>query len=382
MCEDPALLRGRRWALLSNQASVTTQLVPARRALMEALGRRPVRLFAPEHGLDGVAQDMESVADHVDVLTGVNVRSLYGGTEATLAPRDRDIEGLDVMVVDLQDVGTRYYTFAATMHAVMWRCAAAGVEVIVLDRPNPITGIKREGGGVDPGLESFVSQTPVPVRHGLTLGELALLLRRDRHPDLQLSVVPCRGWRRADWWDATGLPWVPPSPNMPTTDTALLYPGSCLIEATTLSEGRGTTRPFHLVGAPGIDEHLFADRLKSEALPGLTCRPARFRPAFGKHAGRVCSGVEIVVTQRDAVNSLRAGAVLLWTVAREFPGAFGWRDEPYEFVADVPAIDLLTGSDALRTALTEDGELEPVLARWEREAAAFAKTLDGVLLYR
>jgi len=265
LLETPELIAGRRWALLANHAAVTSDLDPIRVVLAAGAGG-PVRLFAPEHGLDGVAQDMEAVGDLRDPVTGVEVRSLYGSVAETLAPSSQDLADVDVLVVDLPDIGTRYYTFAATMDLVLAACEREGVEVLVLDRPNPIGGQAREGGMVEPEFESFVSQLPVSVRHGLTLGEIALLLHRDRYPSLELTVVPCRGWRRCDWWDATALPWVAPSPNMPTLDTATLYPGLCLVEATTLSEGRGTTRSANR-GRPVLPFALPASRRSSRSMP-------------------------------------------------------------------------------------------------------------------
>ncbi len=254
LAAEPALLEGRRWALLANHAAVTRTLDPARSVLAETAGP-PALLFAPEHGLDGVAQDMEAVEDQLDGPTGVPVRSLYGHTAATLRPRAEDLGEIDVLVVDLPDIGSRYYTFAATMDAAMSGCEAEGVEVVVLDRPNPIGGVRREGGPVTPGCESFVSQIPTPIRHGLTLGELSLLLQHERYPALELGVITCRDWSREMWWDATGLPWVPPSPNMPTLETAALYPGLCLVEAT----------PSPRAAAP-------PDRSTSLERPGLTPR--------------------------------------------------------------------------------------------------------------
>ncbi len=378
---DPVLLAGRRWALLANQAAVTAGLEPARAALAAVAGP-PEVLFAPEHGLDGVAQDMEAVADEADPLTGVPVRSLYGSDAGSLAPEPGELEGLDVLVVDLPDIGSRYYTFAATMDLAMGAASAAGVEVLVLDRPNPITGRHREGGLVREGFASFVGRVPVPARHGLTLGEIALLLHRERHSGLDLTVLACEGWRRGMWWEATGLPWVPPSPNMPTPETALLYPGLCLVEGTELSEGRGTTRPFHLVGAPGIDPFRLVEALRDLGLPGAGFRPARFRPMFGKHAGRVCGGVELFVLHREAIRPVELGLRLLATIHDLFPEAFRWRERPYEFVADVPAIDLLTGSDEARRRIDAGEPLEPLLAAWREEVAAFESRLEGVLLYR
>lgn len=381
LAADPAAVGDRPWALLANHAAVTAGLDPARGVLRQAVPGRLVRLLAPEHGLDGIAQDMESVADERDPLTGLPVRSLYGHDAATLEPRSGDLDGVGAVVVDLPDIGTRYYTFAATMDAVMAACRRAGVAVVVLDRPNPIGGVAREGGPVTPGCESFVGRLPTPVRHGLTLGELALLLARERHPDLELTVVPCRGWRRAAWWDATGLPWVAPSPNMPRLSTATLYPGLCLVEATTLSEGRGTTRPFELVGAPWIDAERLTGELRRRALAGIGWRAARFRPEFGKHAGAVCHGVELHVTDRGALEPLGVGLELLAAVHRLWPQHFRWRPDPYEFVADVPAVDLLTGSSAARQAIEADRPLEPLLAGWRADVRAFEASLDGVLLY-
>ena len=381
LLETPELIGGRRWALLANQAAVTADLDPARIAL-QAVGAGPlVRLFAPEHGLDCVAQDMEAVADLRDELTGCEVRSLYGSTADTLAPKPKDLEGVEVMVVDLPDIGARYYTFAATMDWVMAACESTNVEVMVLDRPNPIGGVGREGGLVEEGFESFVSQLPVPIRHGLSLGEIALLLQRERYPQLELTVIPCRGWRRQDWLDGTGLPWVLPSPNMPTVDTAGLYPGLCLVEATTLSEGRGTTRPFHLVGAPWIDAESLVSRLRALDLPGIAFRPARFRPEFGKHGGEVCAGVELHLTDRQALEPVALGLHLLKTIRDLHPGNFAWRQDPYEFVSDVPALDLLTGSSQARLCIEKGEKIDFVLELWRLSVSDFEVSLDGIALY-
>ena len=367
--------------MLANQAAVTAELELARTALQRVLPGPPVRLFAPEHGLDGVEQDMESVADRPDPLTGAPVRSLYGVDAATLMPTDADLEGVEVVLVDLPDIGCRYYTFAATMDAMMAACERSMIELLVLDRPNPMGGLAREGPPVEPGFESFVSRLPTPIRHGLTLGELALLMQRDRYPDLELSVLMCRGWRRECWWDDTGLPWVPPSPNMPTLDTVAIYPGLCLVEATTLSEGRGTTRPFHLTGAPWIDGQELVRRLRSHSLPGVGFRPARFRPMFGKHGGMVCEGVEIHVTDRHALRPVALGLEVLKAVHDLDPGAFAWRSEPYEFVSHIPALDLLTGSPTARLAIESNQPLEPLFESWRPYVSAFEESLAGVLLY-
>ncbi len=380
LAADPTLIEGRRWALLANHAAVTSTLDPARTALSSAAGP-PALLFAPEHGLDGVAQDMEAVEDECDDLTGVPVRSLYGHTAETLLPRAEDLADIDVLVIDLPDIGSRYYTFAATMDAAMSGCETSGVEVVVLDRPNPIGGVHREGGAVSPGCESFVSQLPTPIRHGLTLGEIALLLQRDRYPRLTLGVVTCRDWQRTTWWDATGLPWVPPSPNMPTLETVAIYPGLCLVEATTLSEGRGTTRPFHLIGAPWADAAGTLDALRTLELPGVTFRATRFRPQFGKHSGLVCSGVELHVTDREAIEPVALGLQLLRVFHDLHPNDFAWRAEPYEFVSDVPALDLLTGSAEARECIEGGSAFDELFSNWERWVGEFEANLGGILLY-
>ena len=378
--DDPALLRGRRFGVLANQASVTADLVPAWRALA-GKGGGLVRIFAPEHGLWGVAQDMEAVDAGRDRVLGVPVVSLYGSSPATLAPRRAELDGLDALVVDLPDIGCRYYTFAATMAYAMAACEAAGVEVIVCDRPNPIGGVALEGGGVEAGCRSFVSELPVPVRHGVTLGELALLLRAERHPDLSLAVLACEGWRREAWWDATGLPWVAPSPNMPTPLTATIYPGACLVEATNLSEGRGTTRPFQLIGAPWLDGEALAARLNGLELPGARFRAVRFRPEFGKHAGGVCAGVEWHVTDRARLRPLETGVRLLAEARALHPDEFAWRREAYEFVAGVPAVDLLTGSPAAREVIEGRADAEGLLAGWRAHCEEFTARRAPHLLY-
>jgi len=380
LLDDPTLIRGRRFAVLANQASVTPDLMPAWRSLARC-GGQLTQLFAPEHGLWGLAQDMEAVGEAHDPELKVPVVSLYGASPESLAPAPEHLSGLDAVVVDLPDIGCRYYTFAATLAHVMAACACAGVEVIVCDRPNPIGGVTLEGGPVEPACRSFVSELPVPVRHGMTLGELALLLRSQRHPELPLAVLTCAGWQRDMWWDETDLPWVAPSPNMPTPLTATIYPGACLIEATNLSEGRGTTRPFQLVGAPWLEAGELARRLDALDLPGARFRATRFRPEFGKHAGQVCRGVEWHVADRKALRPLEAGVRLLAEIRALHPGEFAWRTAPYEFVADVPAIDLLTGSPAARAVIESRADLSGLFDSWRSFCERFSTVRSDFLLY-
>ncbi len=378
--EDPALIAGRRFAVLANQASVTRDLVPAWRALAD-VGGELVRIFAPEHGLWGVAQDMESVPEESEPVLGVPVVSLYGGSADTLAPQAEHLQGLDALVVDLPDIGCRYYTYAATMSHAMAACQAAGVEVIVCDRPDPVGGVVLEGGPVEEGFGSFVSELPVPVRHGLTLGELALLLKSSRHTGVELAVLVCEAWRRELWWDECALPWIAPSPNMPSLLAATVYPGACLVEATNLSEGRGTTRPFQLIGAPWLNGERLASRVNESAPPGAFFRPTLFRPTFGKHAGERCGGVEWHVTDREVARPLETGVRLLAEVCDLHPADFAWRDEEYEFVSDVPAIDLLTGSGRAREVIEGRASAEELFASWAGYCERFREERAAFLLY-
>ncbi len=371
--------------VLCHPASVASDLTHAVDRLIEA-GVRPTRLYGPEHGVRGEAQDMIGVDDDHDRRTGIPVVSLYGETFESLAPSAADLAGIDVLVVDLQDVGSRYYTYIWTMVLAMEAAFRAGVAVIVLDRPNPLGGVAIEGGTVGEAYESFVGLGAVPVRHGLTIGEVARLrlpgmpwggARFARPIDGDLTVVPMRGWRRAMNFVEAGLPWVMPSPNMPTPATALVYPGQCLFEATNLSEGRGTTRPFEIVGAPFLDGYDWVAALTEMArkelpLPGVRFRPLSFRPTFHKFAGRSCGGVQLHVTDRTAFRPYATGIALIASAHRLAPAEFRWRTEPYEFVADPPAIDLLTGGAEVRHAVDANAPLGDLLATFGAFERAFA----------
>jgi uncharacterized protein YbbC (DUF1343 family) len=382
------LLRGRRVGVLCHPASVDGQLVHVVDRLVAAKVR-PTRLFGPEHGVRGEAQDMIGVDHGKDARTGIAVTSLYGETFESLTPSAAELSEIDVLVIDLQDVGSRYYTYVWTMALAMQAAARAGVAVVVLDRPNPLGGVALEGGTVEPGCESFVGLGAVPVRHGMTAGEVARLVRagmpwgapRFAAPlDCDLTVVPMRGWRRAMAFDATGLPWVLPSPNMPTLDTAFVYPGGCLVEATNLSEGRGTTRPFEIMGAPFLDGYRLAARLEALALPGVRFRPLSFRPSFHKFAGRSCGGVQLHVTDRETFRPYRTGLAFLISARDEAPADFRWRAEPYEFVADPPAIDLLTGSDVARRGIDAGASLDELVAGFATFEDAFSERRGPHLL--
>jgi uncharacterized protein YbbC (DUF1343 family) len=360
--------------------------VPAHLALAAA-GARPAVLFGPEHGYYGVEQDMVAAADAVDPWTGAPVRSLYGDDEASLVPSPAAFAGLDLLVVDLQDVGARYYTYAATAVWAAEAALAAGCEVWVLDRPNPLGGAV-EGNLLAPGYESFVGAFRTPVRHGLTVGELMRLEAARRGWQgaggtgaAAVEVWAVAGWRRGDGWGER--PWVAPSPNMPALATAAVYPGLCLVEATELSEGRGTTRPFQLVGAPGLDPRALAGRLAERRLPGVAFVPTYFKPQFQKHAGAVCGGVEIVVTGEAPLAPVRLGAEVLLALREVAGDGFAWREAPYEFVGDRPAVDLLAGCDELRRAVdaADRGALEAWIDTWPADEARFRAEAATVLLY-
>lgn len=382
LLEQASQLAGRRYGLLAHAASVTADLQPLHLALAGSAAGAPAALFGPEHGYYGVEQDMVAAAGHRDPLTGLPVVSLYGDDEASLRPRPEAFAGLEVLLIDFQDVGARYYTYAATAVWATEVALGAGVEVWVLDRPNPLGGERVEGDLPRPGYESFVGAFRIPVRHGLTLAELVRLElgRRDLDED-RLRIFPVRGWRRSMLWSETGRPWLAPSPNMPTPITALVYPGGCLIEATEISEGRGTTRPFQLIGAPGIDAGKLAAALTARQLPGLAFLPTYFRPQFQKHARQLCAGVEIVVTDPAALAPYRSGIELLAALAETCLDAFAWRAAPYEFVTDRPAIDLLTGGPELRQALAGEDDLAAWMESWGKDERAFREERREILLY-
>jgi len=376
-----APLRGLAVGLVCNPTAVDRRLRHAADLFHDARGVRLAALFGPEHGIRGDAQYMTSVGNERDPRTGVRVHSLYGKTADSLRPAEKALRGIDALVFDIQDVGARYYTYQATMLFCMEAAARAKLAFLVLDRPNPIGGRAVEGPALRPGFGSFCGVHDVAVRHGLTVGELAGLYREERQLELALTVIPCRGWRRRMFQRDTGLPWVFPSPNMPTPETALVYPGMCLLEGTNLSEGRGTARPFELFGAPWLDAVRLAEALEASDLPGVRFRPVHFVPAWDKHAGVRCHGVEIVVDDREAFRPFRTGIACVAAARAQNRGRFRWRTETYEFVERVPAFDLLCGSARERDALERGDGWRDLAAEWAREERAFRKRRSRHLLY-
>ena len=376
---DRGLLAGRRVALVSNPASIDSAFRHSADVLLEDPEVQVVALFGPQHGFRSDLQDNMIETPHVqDARRRVPIYSLYSETREPTAEMLADV---DVLVIDLQDVGTRVYTYVYTMANCMRAAAKHGVHVVVCDRPNPVGGVAVEGATLRPEFASFVGQFPIPLRHGLTIGEMARLFNEEFAIGAALDIVPLAGWRREMYFDETRLPWVIPSPNIPTLDTAIVYPGAVLFEGTMVSEGRGTTRPFELIGAPWIDGERLAAAMNARRLAGVHFRPAVFEPTFQKHAKQTCGGCQLHVTDRQAFQPVRAAVELIAECRRQAPAAFAWRQPPYEYEHDRWPIDLLYGSDALRTAIDRGEEVAPLVASWAADEEAFRHRRQKYLRY-
>jgi uncharacterized protein YbbC (DUF1343 family) len=338
-------------------------------------------LFGPQHGIRGETQDnMVEWEGFEDPGTGLPVFSLYGTRRRPDSDMMREI---DVMVIDLQDVGSRYYTFIWTLAMVMDSCRKEKKAVVVFDRPNPIGGHSIEGPILQPDFSSFVGLHPLPVRHGMTIGEIALYFKEFFYPGVDLSVIQMKGWGRTMWFDDTHLPWVLPSPNMPTLDTACVYPGMCLLEGTELSEGRGTTRPFEIFGAPYIDPFALAAKLKKERIPGAVLRPLYFLPTFQKHAGKICGGAQIHVTDRKRFKPFRTAVEIIRAVFDLYPSEFAWKSPPYEYEYHKMPFDILTGGDRVRKDIEAGKPVREMEEWWEAGLSDFDRKIrKGFLLYR
>ncbi|MBS2027685.1 MAG: DUF1343 domain-containing protein [Deltaproteobacteria bacterium] len=375
-------LRGKRVGAICNPTAVDDTFRHLADLLREANGVTLAALFGPEHGVRGAAQDMIGVDSDRDPKTGVPVHSLYGKTFDSLKPTPESLQGLDALVFDIQDVGSRYYTFVYTMALCMQAAAKAKIPFFVLDRPNPIGLEAVEGNIVHEGFGSFVGMYPIATRHGMTAGELAKYFNVEHGIGCELTVIACEGLKRSMLWEDMGLQFVPPSPNMPTPDTALVYPGMCLAEGTNLNEGRGTTRPFEIFGAPYLDPEEYAAALTAEKLPGVMFRPLHFLPTFHKHAGKDCGGVMIHVTDKRAFLPVRTGAATMLHAWRQaHTRGFAWRTEKYEFVDDVLAIDLLFGTDSVRKGIEAGKPLDGCLDGFATDLATFQKKRARHLIY-
>lgn len=375
--EAGELLDGLSVGLIANPSSVDASFRHAREVVASLPDVRLAALFAPEHGFDAVEQDLVEIPA---VEAPVPVRSLYGPTRR---PTKAMLDGLDALVFDIQDIGSRYYTYIWTMAHALEACAEHRKRLVVLDRPNPIGGAE-EGNLIADDHRSFVGLYPLPNRHGLTAGEIAGFLNREYRIGTDLVVLGCRGWRREQWLDEAGLPFVPPSPNMPTLDTAAVYPGACLLEGTLLSEGRGTTRPFEICGAPWVDGERLAAALREEELPGVAFRPVRFRPTFQKFAGGECGGVMQHLTDRRSYRPWRTGIALLAALRRLWPDEFRWRPPPYEYEKERLPIDILAGGPHLREGIEAGRPAADLAADLEAERLAnpeFEESRRGARLY-
>jgi len=367
-------LGGSKVGLITNPTGVTGDLVSTFDAFNGHPGVDLKAVFGPEHGARGDIQDALSVESRVDAVTGLPVYSLYGDVRK---PTPEMLEEVDTLVFDIQDVGARFYTYASTLTHALEAAAENGVSLAVLDRPNPVNGVDVEGNILEPGFASFVGLHPIPIRHGLTIGELARLANEGIGAELQ--VVPMEGWERGMWFDETGLPWVQPSPNLPTPDTATVYPGTCLFEGVNVSEGRGTTYPFEYIGAPWIDGARWATALNGLGLGGVRFRACRFTPAFDKYHGEACGGVQVHVTDRDAYRPVETVLHMLSTALGLWPDEFQWlppRDDGRRH------FDLLAGTDEIRADLSRGEAVEEIVDGWRDGLEAYEERSEEFLLYR
>ncbi|MBI3400691.1 MAG: DUF1343 domain-containing protein [Acidobacteria bacterium] len=376
---DSPALDGKRIGVACNPASVDRDLRHIADRIFTHAGARLAAIFGPQHGFrSDVQENMIETGHAIDDIRRVPVYSLYSETREPTAQMLRDV---DVLVIDLQDVGTRIYTYIYTMANCLIAARKHGKKAIVCDRPNPIGGVAVEGPMLVKGFESFVGMYPIPVRHGMTIGEVARLFNEEFGIGADLEVVAMEGWHREMYFDATGVPWVLPSPNIPTLDSAIVYPGTVLFEGTNVSEGRGTTRPFELIGAPWVVGEHFADALNRLDLPGVRFRPVVFEPTFHKHARTACGGCQIHVLDRSTFRPVETGVALLEAFRAAGRDRFAWREPPYEYEATRPPIDILAGSPALREAIEAGVSASDIARSWQESVRAFEKTRARFLIY-
>lgn len=342
-------------------------------------------LFGPEHGIYSKKQAFIKIKTIKDKKTGLPVYSLYG---KTLEPTKEMLKNIDILVIDLQDIGTRYYTYIWTMALAMKACARYNKKVVVLDRPNPINGVTIEGTVLDTRFSSFVGMYPIPVRHGMTIGELAGMFNKEFKINSNLEVIKMNGWHRRMWVDETGVPWILPSPNMPTLETAIVYPGMCLLEGTNISEGRGTTRPFETFGSPWISAKQLYKELDEEKLPGVRFKPVSFVPTADKFKGKLCKGAQIHITDRNKFSSFITGVTVIKVIKKLYPESFIWKSLPYEPVfvrntRDIMAVDLLIGNSDIRKQIDSASlsSKEALMKEWGRGLSKFAYLRKRYLLY-
>ena len=373
------LLKGARVGLICNQSSVDHGLRHAADLLYDHPEINLTALFGPQHGIRGDVQDnMVETSHSTDKKTGLPIHSLYSETRE---PTEQMLEDVDLLVFDMQDVGCRIYTFIYTLANCMRAAERYGKRVIVCDRPNPITGEKVAGNVLEPEYASFVGQFPIPTRHGMTVCELALMFKEQFGIGCDLENVLMEGWSREQWLDETDAPWVMPSPNMPTLETATVFPGTVHLEGTQLSEGRGTTRPFELIGAPYIEAEEYASHLTREGFAGVHFRPCGFQPTFQKHAGRACGGVQIHVLRREEFEPVMVGVAAVKAAYDLYGEDFRWKEPPYEYVLDKNPFDVIAGTARLRAAIEGGEPLEDIIASWQAGLEEFKRVRESYLLY-
>ena len=374
---------GKRVGLLCNQASIDKNFKHAIEIFFQMHKRGVIKLnalFGPQHGIWGHTQDnmIEWKGGYKDKQTGVRIYSLYGEHRK---PTSDMLQDLDVMVIDLQDVGARYYTFIWTMALCMEACSESGIEVIVLDRPNPIGGVEIEGTLIDSDFRSFVGLHSLPIRHGLTIGEIAKYFRDKYYPKCLLEIVEMAGWKREMYFDDCLLPWAIPSPNIPTEQSTIVYPGMCLLEATNISEGRGTTRPFENFGAPWMNSWEFSEKLNSLNLPGVYFRPFQFQPTFNKYQNELCEGCFIHVTNRDTFKPFLTGIAIIAETVKQYLDNFFWKDPPYEYEYEKMPFDILVGNSWTREMINAGRSVKEMAEKWEEELESFKQTRASYLMY-
>jgi len=373
------LLRGRRIGLVCNQATVMPDLRHAADVFSEHPDINLRALFGPQHGIRGDVQDNMIETEHsTDTRTGLPIYSLYSETRE---PTDAMLEGLDAIVFDLQDVGCRIYTFVYTMANCMRAAGRLGKQVIVCDRPNPINGNAIEGNVTEAEFTSFVGQFELPTRHGMTTGELAKMFNEHFGIGCDLEVIPMDGWRREMWFEETGLPWILPSPNIPTVDTCVVFPATVHIEGTELSEGRGTTKPFELNGAPYIDPWAWSDAIEKYNFPGVAFRQTYFQPTFQKHARVTCGGLQIHVTDREAFTPVLVGIAMIKTAYDLYTDQFEWKRDDYEYEFGKNPFDVVSGTDKIRLAIESGASLNEISASWDNSLSTFRELRKNFLLY-
>ncbi len=377
--EQKKSLKSLRIGLICNQASVNHQFQHAADLLFENEATNLVALFGPQHGIRGDVQDnMVETTHTIDEITGLPIYSLYSETRR---PTEQMLAGIDALVFDLQDVGGRVYTFIYTMAYAMQACAKYGKKMFVLDRPNPIGGIAVEGNLLESGHESFVGQYPIPMRHGLTIGELAKLFNRQFNINCDLQVVTMDNWTRANFYDETDAPWVMPSPNIPTVDTTIVFPATVFFEGTEISEGRGTTRPFEMVGAPFVNANYYADALAGLELSGVIFRPINFLPTFQKYSKQTCGGVFLHVTDRQIFEPVITGLAMVKSLYDLYPDNFMWKTTAYEYEFDRNPFDVIAGTTKIREMIESGKQIKDIKLSWQTDVKEFNQTREQYLLY-